>query len=109
MQKALDPVRVIQDRLRTTQSRHKSYMDRRGRPLRFAICDRHRYVPDESHVLQYDSVDLDNRLSYIEEPVAILDRDVRQLHSRAIPVVKVYWRHRPVDEATWETEHEMQA
>ncbi|WMV38025.1 hypothetical protein MTR67_031410 [Solanum verrucosum] len=68
-----------------------------------------RYVPDESHVIQYDAVDLDESLRYIEEPVGILARDVRWLRSRVIPVVKVHWRHRPVEEGTWETEHEMRA
>uniref|UniRef100_A0A0V0GJB6 Putative ovule protein n=1 Tax=Solanum chacoense TaxID=4108 RepID=A0A0V0GJB6_SOLCH len=66
-----------------------------------------RYVPDESHVIQYDAVDLDDSLRYIEEPVAILARDVRRLRSRAIPVVKVRWKHRPVEEATWDTGQEM--
>ncbi|XP_055814158.1 uncharacterized protein LOC129883545 [Solanum dulcamara] len=55
---------------------------------------------DESHMLQYDEVDLDDCLSYIEKPVAILDKDVRQLPSRVIPVVKVHWRHQPIDEDT---------
>jgi len=39
--------------------------------------------------------------------VAIIVRDVWRLCLRAIPVVMVYWRHRLVQEATWETEHEM--
>jgi len=43
-----------------------------------------RYVLDESHVIQYDSVGLDDRLTFVEESVAILVRDVRQLRSRAI-------------------------
>ncbi|WMV18508.1 hypothetical protein MTR67_011893, partial [Solanum verrucosum] len=73
----------------------------------FHVSMLRRYVPDESHVLQYDAVELDDRLTFVEEPVAILARDVRRLCSRAIPVVKVRWRHRPVEEATWETEHEM--
>ncbi|WMV18623.1 hypothetical protein MTR67_012008 [Solanum verrucosum] len=73
----------------------------------FHVSMLRRYVPDESHVLQYDAVELDDRLTFVEEPVAILARDVRRLHSRAIPIVKVRWRHRPVEEATWETEHEM--
>ncbi|XP_049405178.1 uncharacterized protein LOC125868599 [Solanum stenotomum] len=37
----------------------------------------HRYVPNESHVLQYDAVELDDYLTFVEEPVAILDIDVR--------------------------------
>ncbi|XP_055822117.1 uncharacterized protein LOC129890627 [Solanum dulcamara] len=46
------------------------------------------YVLDESYVLQYDAIDLYDCLSYIEDLAAILARDVKQLHSRAIPVVK---------------------
>ncbi|XP_015165551.1 uncharacterized protein [Solanum tuberosum] len=130
LQEALDQVKVMQDRLRTAQS----YVDQKRRPLRFSVDDRtvgevayelalppafsaiHRvfhvsmlrwYVPDESHILQYGAVELDDRLTFVEEPVAILARDVRRLRSRAIPVVKVHWRHRPVEEATWKTEHEM--
>ncbi|WMV45067.1 hypothetical protein MTR67_038452 [Solanum verrucosum] len=73
----------------------------------FHVSMLHRYVPDESHMIQYDAVDLDDSLRYIEE--LVLARDVRRLHSRAIPVVKVHWIHRPVEEATWENEHEMRA
>ncbi|XP_055824389.1 uncharacterized protein LOC129892885 [Solanum dulcamara] len=68
-----------------------------------------RYAPDESHMFQYDAVDLDDCLGYIEELFAILARDVRQLRSISIPVVKVHWTHRLVEEATWETNHKMQA
>ncbi|WMV46185.1 hypothetical protein MTR67_039573 [Solanum verrucosum] len=56
----------------------------------FHVSMLHRYVPDESHVIQYDAVHLADNFRYIEEPIAILARDVRQLRSRAIPVVKVH-------------------
>jgi len=39
--------------------------------------------------------------------VPFFPRDVRQLRSRDILVVKAFWRHRPIEEATWETEHDM--
>ncbi|XP_055814099.1 uncharacterized protein LOC129883465 [Solanum dulcamara] len=42
-----------------------------------------------------------------EEPVAILDREVRKLRSREIASVKVQWRNRPVEESTWEIEADM--
>ena len=48
-------------------------------------------------------------MTFVEEPVAILARDVRKLRSRAIPIVKVRWRHRLVEEATWETEQELES
>lgn len=39
------------------------------------------YIPDDSHVLQYELVELDDRLAFVEEPVAILARDTRKLCS----------------------------
>lgn len=42
-------------------------------------------MPDESHVLQYDSVEHDDHLTFIKEPIMILARDVRQLYSRELP------------------------
>ncbi|WMV30787.1 hypothetical protein MTR67_024172 [Solanum verrucosum] len=44
---------------------------------------------------------------YPEEPIAILDRDVHKLRAKEIKSVKVQWKHRPVEEATWETEKDM--
>ena len=48
------------------------------------------------------SVLLDENLTYEEEPVAILDRQIRELRSREIASIKVQWKNRPVEEATWE-------
>ena len=48
-------------------------------------------------------------MTFVEEPVAILARDVGKLRSRVIPIVKVHWRHRSVEEATWETEQELES
>ena len=52
---------------------------------------------------------LDENLTYEEEPIAILDRQVRKLRSKEIASVKVQWKHRPVEEATWETESDMRS
>ena len=47
-------------------------------------------------------------LTYEVEPVAIIDRQIRQLRSKHILIVKVLWRSNNVQEHTWETEVEMQ-
>ena len=41
------------------------------------------------------------------EPVAILNREVRKLRSREIASIKVQWKNRPVEEATWEKEADL--
>ncbi|VFQ96737.1 unnamed protein product [Cuscuta campestris] len=48
-------------------------------------------------------------LTYEEEPVEILAREVRQLRNKTIPLVKVLWRSHTVEEATWVTEESMRA
>ena len=58
--------------------------------------------------MRWDSVLLDENLSYEEEPVAILDREIRKLRSREIASIKVQWKNRPVEESTWEKEADMQ-
>ena len=58
-------------------------------------------------MLQYDAIELDDHLIFVEDKVGILARDVRKLRLRAIPIVNVGWRHRSVEEATWEIEQEM--
>lgn len=47
------------------------------------------YIFDESYTLQWDSVQLDEGLTFVEDLFSILARDVRWLCSRDILVVKV--------------------
>ena len=58
----------------------------------------------ETTIISWDSVLLDENLSYEEEPVAILEREIRKLRSREIASIKVRWKNRPVEEATWNKE-----
>ncbi|XP_055824419.1 uncharacterized protein LOC129892937 [Solanum dulcamara] len=117
----MEPVWLIQGRLLTAQSCQKSYADKRVRPLVFMVGDQVwlRVSPlkgvmrfgkkDESHVISHDSVELSAYLTYEEEPVAILDRQVRKLRTKEITSVNVQWQHRPVGEATWELESDTRA
>ena len=54
-----------------------------------------RYHGDGNYIIHWDSVLLDENLSYEEEPVAILDREGRKLRSREIASIKVQWKNRP--------------
>ena len=75
----------------------------------FHISMLRKYISDPSHVLQPQSVELNEDLTFEEEPVAIVDFQVRQLRSKVIPMVKVLWRSNSVEEHTWEKEAEMRA
>ncbi|XP_059310572.1 uncharacterized protein LOC132061912 [Lycium ferocissimum] len=48
-------------------------------------------------------------LSYEEESVAILDRQVRRLRTKNVVSVKVLWRRRDKEEMTWEAEEEIKS
>ncbi|KAK4729793.1 hypothetical protein R3W88_022781 [Solanum pinnatisectum] len=56
------------------------------------------YHCDGDYIIKWDSVFLDKDLSYEEESIAILDRDIRKLRTKEIKSVKVQWKHRPVEE-----------
>ena len=66
-----------------------------------------RYHGDGNYIIRWDSVLLDENLSYEEERVAILYKEVRKLRSREIASIKVQWKNRPVEESTWEKEADM--
>ncbi|XP_060183111.1 uncharacterized protein LOC132613072 [Lycium barbarum] len=40
------------------------------------------YKPDPSHVLNHEEIEISEKLSYEEEPVQILDRQVRRLRTK---------------------------
>ena len=66
-----------------------------------------KYIPDPSHILHQEPVEVSTDLTYEEKPVKILDREEKVLRNRTIPMVKVLWRNHSVEEATWEIESEM--
>uniref|UniRef100_A0A1S4D076 Tf2-1-like SH3-like domain-containing protein n=1 Tax=Nicotiana tabacum TaxID=4097 RepID=A0A1S4D076_TOBAC len=64
-------------------------------------------ISDSSRVLESPAIPLDEKLSYEEEPITIVDRQVRKLRSKEILFVKVLWRNHIVEEAMWEVEDAM--
>ena len=48
-----------------------------------------KYHGDGNYIIRWDSVFLDENLFYEEEPVSILDREVRKLRSKEIASIKV--------------------
>ena len=52
---------------------------------------------------------MQSNFTFDEEPKAILDRKVKQLQNKQVPLVKVLWKHHGMEEATWEPESTMRA
>ncbi|XP_073133395.1 uncharacterized protein [Henckelia pumila] len=82
-----EKVKLIQKQMKMAQDRQAKYANIRRRPLCFEKGDR--YQPDESHILQPDEAQLDETISYFEQPIKILDRKEKQLRTKTIPLVKI--------------------
>nr|GFA62691.1 putative reverse transcriptase domain-containing protein [Tanacetum cinerariifolium] len=59
---------------------------------------------DEPLVVPLDGLHFDDTLYFVEEPVEIVDREVKQLKRSRIPLVKVRWNSKRGPEFTWERE-----
>ena len=68
-----------------------------------------KYIPDSSHVLSYEPLQLNQDLTYEEKPIRILDTKEKELRNKRIPLVNVLWKNHSTEEATWEREEEMRS
>ncbi|XP_020680336.1 uncharacterized protein LOC110097988 [Dendrobium catenatum] len=73
----------------------------------FNISSLRKYILDKVQRINTDVVDIKPDLTFVNEPEKILDFEVKQLRSRAIPFVKVLWKHSSEKDATWEKDAEM--
>ncbi|XP_061367226.1 uncharacterized protein LOC133310327 [Gastrolobium bilobum] len=73
----------------------------------FHVLQLRRYLSDPSHVLQPEEIELRENLTYQVQPFQILERSVKQLRSKEIPLVKVLWIKKSAAEATWEREDDI--
>ena len=68
-----------------------------------------KYNPDASHVIEYEPVEIQADLSFVEQPVKVLDWQVKSLRNKSVKLVKVLWRNPKVEESTWELESDMRS
>ncbi|GJY38703.1 putative reverse transcriptase domain-containing protein [Tanacetum coccineum] len=70
----------------------------------FHVCNLKKCLSDDTLVIPLEEIQLDDKLNFIEEPVEIMDREVKQLKQSRIPIVKVRWNAHRGPEFTWERE-----
>ena len=63
-----------------------------------------KFILDPSQVLQPQAVELSEELTYEEYPMAIANRQVRQLDTKDILIVKALWTNHTTENCTWEIE-----
>ncbi|GAU29982.1 hypothetical protein TSUD_360970 [Trifolium subterraneum] len=73
----------------------------------FHVSQLRKFIPDPFVPVELESIELQPDLTYQPDPIRIVDRDVKALRNKKIPVVKVEWSQSPDGEFTWELESEM--
>ncbi|GKA56741.1 putative reverse transcriptase domain-containing protein, partial [Tanacetum coccineum] len=96
VQETTKKIMQIKERLKTTRSHQKSYANKRRKPLEFKVGDKM-------------LLKVDDKLYFVEEPIEIVDRQVKKLKRSWIPIVKVRWDSRRGAEFTWEREDQFKA
>ncbi|GJZ86811.1 hypothetical protein Tco_0658421, partial [Tanacetum coccineum] len=54
----------------------------------FHVSNLKKCLSDESLVIPMKELRLDDKLNFMEEPVEIMDREVKQLRQSCIPIIK---------------------
>nr|GEY34792.1 hypothetical protein [Tanacetum cinerariifolium] len=122
---ATDKVVLIKEKLKAARDRQKSYADNRRQPLEFEVGDRmllkvslwkawfileqKKCLADASMHVPLDEIKIGKTLRFVEEPVEIMDREVRSLKRSKISHVKVCWNSKHGSKFTWECEDHMKS
>ncbi|GJX54661.1 putative reverse transcriptase domain-containing protein [Tanacetum coccineum] len=130
VQETTEKIIQIKQRMQATRDRQMSYADLKRKLMDFQVGDNVRSVTyklelpqelsrvhntfhvsnlkkchaDEPLAVPLDGLYFDDKLHFVEEPVEIMDREVKRLKQSYIPIVKVRWNFRRGPEFTWERE-----
>ncbi|GJT89520.1 hypothetical protein Tco_1078365 [Tanacetum coccineum] len=122
----------IKSRIQDAYDRQNSYANIRRKPMVFQVGDmvmlkvspwkgvvrfgkrgklNPRYVgpfkkclSDESLMIPLEELHVDDKLHFVEEPVEIMDREIKQLKRSHNSIIKVRWNSKRGPEFTWERE-----
>ncbi|GKF73535.1 hypothetical protein Tco_0219867 [Tanacetum coccineum] len=75
----------------------------------FHVSNLKKCLAGESLIIPMKELQLDDKLNFVEEPVEIIDREIKQLKQSRIPIVKVRWNSKIGPEFTWEHEDKIRA
>ncbi|GJU29360.1 putative reverse transcriptase domain-containing protein [Tanacetum coccineum] len=57
----------------------------------FHVSNMKKCMSDESLVIPLEELRVDDKLHFVEEPVEVMDREIKQLKRSRIPIIKVRW------------------
>ncbi|GKE92635.1 hypothetical protein Tco_1573730, partial [Tanacetum coccineum] len=137
IQENTEKIVQIRQHLQAARDRQRSYANVRRKPLEFQVGNRvmlkvvayklelpeelssihntfhvsnlKKCLSDESLIIPMKELQLDKKLNFIEEPVEVMDREIKKLKRSHIPIIKVRWNSKKGPELTWEREDEIRA
>nr|GFA17965.1 putative reverse transcriptase domain-containing protein [Tanacetum cinerariifolium] len=68
----------------------------------FHVSNLKKCLSDESLVILFDEIHIDDKIHFVKEHVEIIDREVKRLKQSRIPIIKVRWNSKRGPEFTWE-------
>jgi hypothetical protein len=74
----------------------------------FHVSMLRKYITNPDVIVEYEPLEIQEGLTYVEEPVRIMDKE-QVLRTKTIPIVKVLWCNHGVEEASWEAEYDMRS
>ncbi|GJV56468.1 putative reverse transcriptase domain-containing protein [Tanacetum coccineum] len=75
----------------------------------FHVSNLKKCLSDESLIIPMKELQLDDKLNFVEEPVEVMDNEIKQLKRSRIPIIKVRWNSQRGPEFTWEREDKIRA
>ncbi|GKD76300.1 putative reverse transcriptase domain-containing protein, partial [Tanacetum coccineum] len=75
---------------------------------KFHVSNLKKFYVDEPLAVPLNGLHIDDKLHFVEEPVEIMDREVKRLKQSRIPIIKVQWNSRKGPEFTWERKDQFQ-
>ncbi|GKB52445.1 putative reverse transcriptase domain-containing protein [Tanacetum coccineum] len=60
----------------------------------FHVCNLKKCLSDDTLVIPLEEIQLDDKLNFVEEPIEVMNCEVKQLKRSRIPIVKVRWNAR---------------
>ncbi|GKC40313.1 hypothetical protein Tco_1052697 [Tanacetum coccineum] len=104
----------IKNRIQAAYDRQKSYANIRRKPMVYQVGDKVmlkvspwkgvKCLSGESLVISLEELRVDDKLHFMEEPVEVIGREIKQLKRSRIPIIKVRWNSKRGPEFTWERE-----
>ncbi|XP_024974758.1 uncharacterized protein LOC112512852 [Cynara cardunculus var. scolymus] len=73
----------------------------------FRVSYLEKYLADPNMVVPLPAIQIDDKLSFVETPEAVIDRKTKVLRNKEVNLVKVQCRFHKGQEATWELESDM--